>query len=123
VCAKLVQRCLAVALGLLLPCGPVLAHAGLEHADPAAGSHLAAAPARVTLRFTERLEPAFSRLEVDDAAGRRVDRGDAAVPASDAAVLAVSLPALPPGRYIVKWHVLSVDTHATEGHFDFEVAH
>ena len=33
----------------------------------------------------------------------------------------VSLPNLPPGRYKVLWHALSVDTHTTEGSFTFEV--
>jgi hypothetical protein len=28
---------------------------------------------------------------------------------------------LPAGTYTVKWHVLSVDTHTTEGDFTFHV--
>jgi copper resistance protein C len=33
----------------------------------------------------------------------------------------VDLPRLPPGTYTVVWHVTSVDTHKTEGRFDFTV--
>jgi len=33
----------------------------------------------------------------------------------------VSLPPLPNGTYRVFWRVLSVDTHATEGDYTFEV--
>jgi len=31
------------------------------------------------------------------------------------------LPQLKPGRYRVRWHVVSVDTHRTEGSFEFSV--
>ena len=34
----------------------------------------------------------------------------------------VGLKALGPGRYHVRWHVLSVDTHKTEGSFSFTSA-
>ena len=36
-------------------------------------------------------------------------------------VLQVKLKPLPPGVYTVVWHVTSVDTHKTEGHFTFTV--
>ena len=37
-------------------------------------------------------------------------------------VMRVSLPTLPPGRYKVRWRVLAVDSHITEGAFTFRVA-
>ena len=43
----------------------------------APGSTVKTAPAEVRLRFTERLEAAFSTVRVTDEAGRRVDRGEA----------------------------------------------
>jgi hypothetical protein len=33
----------------------------------------------------------------------------------------VSLKKLPPGTYKVRWHAVSVDTHATDGDFSFTV--
>jgi len=51
-----------------------------------------------------------------------VEPHDASVSGDDAAVLSVSVRALPPGVYTVKWRVLSVDTHVTEGDFAFTVA-
>ena len=39
----------------------------------------------------------------------------------DAKELIVSLPDLPAGTYKVVWHVLSVDTHKTQGDFKFTV--
>ena len=36
-------------------------------------------------------------------------------------VMRVGVRALPPGTYRVRWKVLSVDTHTTEGNFSFRV--
>jgi len=96
------------------------AHAFLDHATPPVGSTVSTPPAQVSLRFTQRLEPAFSRVQVQDAAGKRVDRDDAHL-GDDATILAVSLGPLAAGRYVVKWRVLSVDTHVTEGDYTFTV--
>lgn len=76
------------------------------------------APREVALIFTQDIEASFTTVEVSDAAGRRVDEGPPTVRGN---VMRVSLKALPPGVYRVKWHVLSVDTHQTEGSFTFEV--
>jgi copper resistance protein C len=100
----------------------VAAHAFLDHASPAVGSTVHASPSQVKLWFTQKLEPAFSALQVSDAAGKRVDRADARVDDGDATVLLVSLPQLAPGRYRVSWRVLSVDTHVTEGDYSFDVS-
>jgi methionine-rich copper-binding protein CopC len=42
-------------------------------------------------------------------------------PLEDGRVLSVKLKTLAPGDYSVEWHVTSVDTHKTEGHFTFTV--
>ena len=101
---------------------PVFAHAFPDHAVPSVGSVVAQSPAQVQIWFTQKLEPAFSRIEVLDAGGQRVDGGDASVDAQDPSLLRVSLKKLAPGTYKVVWHVLSVDTHATEGDFTFKVS-
>jgi methionine-rich copper-binding protein CopC len=98
------------------------AHGVLERTEPRGGSTVKAAPSHVRLQFTGALEPAYSRVHVLDADGRRVDLGDGAVDPSNRALLRVSLPALPAGRYKVAWRVLSVDSHVTEGEFTFRVA-
>jgi copper resistance protein C len=97
------------------------AHAFLDHASPAVGSSLPAAPAAVTMWFTQQLEPAFTTATVSDKSGNRVDTGPAQVDASDPTELRVPLKPLPPGTYTVSWHALSVDTHTTTGHFTFTV--
>jgi methionine-rich copper-binding protein CopC len=113
---------LTAALGLALGAAAGLAHSFLERAEPRAGSTVKAAPTEVRLRFTERLEAAFSTVRVTDETGTRVDRGDAQMDASAPRELRVPLGPLPPGRYAVHWRVLSVDSHVVEGSFTFRVA-
>jgi hypothetical protein len=109
-------RCLA--LFLTLGSATAYAHALLDRADPRVGSTVSAAPREVSLSFSQYLEPAFSTVEVSDASGRRVDEGE---PTVDGNVMRIRLQAIPPGTYRVKWRVLSVDTHTTEGAFSFDV--
>jgi copper resistance protein C len=101
---------------------PGEAHAALVSSAPAARATLNAPPSRVTLTFSERLEAAYARVSVWDAAGTQVDLKDPALDADNPRILAVSLPALAPGRYTVRYRVLSVDGHVVESSFVFTVA-
>jgi methionine-rich copper-binding protein CopC len=111
-------------LAVAIACMPAIAaaHAFLDHAAPKVGSEVHGSPAEVALWFTQELEPAFSTVRVVDKDGRQVDRGDKHLDSADRSVLRVSLPPLPPGEYRVRWRVLSVDTHVSEGDFTFTVA-
>jgi copper resistance protein C len=97
------------------------AHAFLDHASPLVGSTVPTAPRELLLWFTEKLEPSFSTVEVRNAQGVAVQSGNARVDGSDGTELRVPLRALPGGTYQVIWHVLSVDTHRTQGSFSFRV--
>jgi methionine-rich copper-binding protein CopC len=112
---------LAVAAVTLSAASGAQAHAFLDHASPAVGSSVPTAPALVTLWFTQELEPAFINVTVTNEAGQRVDLGNAKIPPGGPAELQVGLKPLPPGTYLVSWHVVSVDTHPTEGTFTFDV--
>jgi methionine-rich copper-binding protein CopC len=117
-------RAIAAAFALaaiLFSPAPLWAHAFLDHSDPAVGSTVSASPAALNLWFTQELEPAFSWVTVTDRSGAAVNDGPAAIDPSDQTELTVKLNALPSGTYTVKWHVLSVDTHTTEGDFTFQV--
>jgi copper resistance protein C len=94
------------------------AHAFLDHAEPRVGSTVPTAPRELVLSYSQNLEPAFSSVEVSDANGARVDLGK---PKIGASTMRVGLKPLAPGTYRVRWHVLSVDTHTTEGSFSFHV--
>jgi copper resistance protein C len=97
----------------------VWAHAQLVRSKPVIRGVLRSAPDRVQLWFSERLEPAFARLTVWNADGTQVDLGDAVVGPEDPTLLSVGLRPLEPGRYLVKYRVLSVDGHVVYNQFPF----
>ena len=95
----------------------VQAHAMLDHASPPVGGTVGSSPGQVTLYFTQQLEPKFSGAEVRNASGARVDRGKSI----SGNMMRIGVGALPSGAYTVTWHALSVDTHTTQGSFNFRV--
>jgi methionine-rich copper-binding protein CopC len=107
-----------IPLLLLLGTGEANAHAFLDHAEPRVGNKVATAPREVTLWFTQKLETAFSTITVTNSAGQRVDTGKTHVSGSQ---MSVSLRPGGAGTYHVRWRVLSVDTHTTDGDFTFQV--
>jgi copper transport protein len=101
------------------------AHAQLKSSDPAAGATLAAAPAAVTLTFTEAVDPSLSLVKVVDAHGASVPGASPAhlVPGGGALQLEVTLArTLPRGVYTVNWLSVSADDgHVDGGAFAFGV--
>ena len=97
------------------------AHAHLVRATPGEGGIVAASPSEVTLKFNEKLEPAFSTVVIRDSAGKQVDKADAHVDKADHTVVRVSLPPLEAGVYMVEWRAMSADTHKVNGNFTFRV--
>src|SRR5476649_2656135 len=110
---------LPILLALVLAAPPACAHAVLERASPAVGSTVHTAPGELTLRFTERIEPAFSTLQVTGPGGERVDAGGMRVDEREKMVLHAPLKPLTPGTYKVVWRAVSVDSHVTNGDFKF----
>jgi methionine-rich copper-binding protein CopC len=108
---------IALMPALLLGGAAAHAHAFLDHANPRVGSTVRTAPRQVTLWFTQKLEPSFSSAQITDGSGARVDQG-ARISGMQ---IHVPVKSLPPGTYRVRWRVLSVDTHTTEGSFSFRV--
>src|SRR4051812_13156750 len=111
------MKVLLVVLALLAPAA-AHAHAMLDHASPPVGSTVGAPPKEVVLSFTEKLEPKFSSINVQNASGASVNAGSARASGTE---MRVGLKALSPGTYKVLWRVLSVDTHRTNGSFTFHV--
>ena len=98
-----------------------MAHAHLVRATPAAGGTVSAAPTEVTLKFSEKVESAFSSVVVKDSAGKQVDKGDAQLDKTDRTLLRVSLQPIVAGVYKVDWRAVSADSHKIEGNFTFRV--
>jgi hypothetical protein len=115
---------LAIRSGLLvLLLAPALAsaHAYLVRSAPAQRAVLYKSPAKIQLWFNERLEARFSSFALSDADGRPVETGKAEVPTGDSRQLSATVKPLPPGRYVVKYRVLSVDGHIVEDEFPFTI--
>ena len=111
-------RALLAVFAMTCFAAPAMAHAFLQHAKPGAGATLAVASKEIALEFSEPLEPAFSGLDVTDGAGHDVEAAPAVI---SGAFMRVSLKTLAPGRYRVRWHAVSVDTHRTDGGYDITV--
>jgi copper resistance protein C len=104
-----------------LTVSPAFAHAFLERSDPPVGSEVTSPPRQISLRFTEGVEPLFSSVTIRDAQGAAISVGKLHTAPSDNRRLLVDVPELHAGHYTVTWHVTSVDTHKTEGSFQFSV--
>jgi len=98
------------------------AHALLRSAVPRVGS-TATAVSELWRTFTEPLEAAFSTVILSRSDGTSMVAPKAQADQHDAKVLVVK-PSQPlaPGRYKVEWRVVSVDTHHTQGSYQFDVA-
>ncbi len=108
----------ALAMGLVLPATPAVAHASLLHSTPAEGAVLAQAPGVVELVFGEPVALVPDGVQLYDNTG-----GHRTMPAEqlDATVI-VSLPSdLPEGGYTLGWRVVSDDSHPVSGVLSFTV--
>lgn len=116
------MRPTALLLAGLLMTAPhmAFAHAHLVSSDPAVGG-TSAATNSLKLTFSEGLELKLSKFDVTAETGPvagitpAIDGGDA-----KAIVLKLAKP-LGPGTYEVHWHVVSVDSHRTEGTYSFTI--
>ena len=97
------------------------AHSFPEQETPSAGQLLATPPSEVTIKFDAPIEKLFAKLEVLDTAGKPETTGSPQVDSS-ALTLSVKVAALKPGDYTVKWGVVCIDSHHTEGSYVFTVA-
>lgn len=110
------------AAGLLLAGGisQAWAHAHVAQQTPAPDATVSA-PAVVSIRYTEALEPALSQLNVLDAQGKQVNTAKAHVSDSGHKTLEVALPELVAGQYRVEWAVVADDGHRSAGSYTFTV--
>ena len=110
----------ALLIALLAP-SSLWAHAYLVKSVPAQRATLYRAPAKIQLWFNERLEPRYSSFTVSAADGNSIETIKSAVDSGDAKLIFATLKPLPPGRYLIKFRVLSVDGHVVEDQFPFTI--
>src|SRR6201996_8634376 len=112
---------LACVMALLLPAA-ASAHARLEGTEPPQGAVVKKEPSAVIFEFDEPVEGNFGAVRVYDAAGERVDEGDAFHPNGEGPRLGVHLkPGLPDGSYTATYHVVSQDGHIVSSGYVFSI--
>ena len=96
---------LAGTVGALLTAGLASAHSRPIRFDPAPGTVLTAAPAKIDGWFTSdiRRDPNWSFIHVADAQGNRVDTGDSALSTDRRQMTATLKSGLNAGAYTVTW--------------------
>jgi copper resistance protein C len=115
-----VLRQLPPGLAMLAAASTVFAHAHLVSSQPAMNAEVAA-PAEVTIHFTDPLEPAFSKITLTDANGNAAATTASLVDKGNAKVMHLPLPPLSPGRYTAHWVAVATDGHRTQGDVAFAV--
>jgi methionine-rich copper-binding protein CopC len=116
------KRILLSLVSLIAFSAPAGAHSSLDRSEPKNGATLPQSPNEIRIWFTEPIKPVLSTIEVRDAAGQQVDRGNLHADETNLALVHLSLPALRPGIYRVAWSIVAQDLHTTKGSFSFRVA-
>ena len=111
----------AIAIAMCGHAAPALAHSMLVKAEPPRRAVLTTAPAQVQLWFNEEIEGDYASLVVLDAEKHAVTEIKPKLAPDDRKSIVLPLPELTPGKYSVKFRVLSVDGHVVESYFDFTV--
>lgn len=115
------SRMLLILAGSVLASPDSFAHAILVKANPDREAVVSEAPEEVLLTFNEGVGNAFLALAVVDASGNRVDKHDARLDFTDRSRLRASVEDLAPGRYMVRYRVLSADGHVVSGKYFFQI--
>jgi len=97
------------------------AHSFPDKETPSAGEKVGTPPSEVVIDFDAPIEKLFAKLEVTGADGQNLATGTPQV-SEDGIRLSVKVGALKPGDYLVKWAVVCIDTHHTNGSYTFTVA-
>jgi copper resistance protein C len=107
------------ATAALIVAGSAAAHAHLVASTPAANATVAA-PNTITLTFSEKLAPAFSKFELTMADGMAM-KVKTKVSPDKMSIVGTPGAKLMAGAYTVTWHAVSPDGHKMDGKVGFTV--
>lgn len=111
---------LALAAVALAPAAPAFAHAHVVSSTPAANAAIAA-PKKVSVTFSEKLVPAFSKLEISMVGMKMAVPVKSAVSADGKTLTATPTGAFMKGSYVIKWSAAAVDGHKSKGTIPFKI--
>jgi copper transport protein len=112
---------LVATLALALTPARADAHAELLSTEPEAGARLDAAPEQVVLHFSEAVGIRDDLVRVLDASGDEVETGTPEHLPGEQSSVALAVPPLEDGAYVVTYRVISSDSHPVGGAFTFRV--
>jgi methionine-rich copper-binding protein CopC len=111
-------------LGVLLllgGTGEASAHAKLVSAAPAENAMAMPPPTELRLKFSEAIEPKFTKVKVTGPDGKVIKTGPVRQDTADKTTVIVPFTGpLPDGKYTVEWQAVSADTHKVKGTYSFE---
>ena len=110
---------LALALLALAPAS-ALAHAHVVASTPAANAAITA-PKKVSVTFSEKLVPAFSKLSISMAGMNMAVPVKTSISADGKTIVAVPQGPFTRGAYVINWAAASVDGHKTNGSIPFKI--
>lgn len=111
----------AAAVALATAPGQAAAHALVLESEPAQDAKLPEPPPHVFLRFNSKLEKGLSHVTLSADKGKPVALPIPVSGQDRADRITLPLAPLSPGAYVVRYKVLAVDGHITEGILRFSV--
>ena len=96
------------------------AHVHLHESIPESGASLTEAPQRVEVWYSGKIDAEWSKIEVTDSSGQRVDTGKV-LQGESAKHLIINLKPLIPGDYRVSLNVIAGDGHRIKDVFSFSI--
>ena len=111
---------LAAFAAAALPAVPALAHAHVVTSNPAANATVAP-PKQISVTFSEKLVPAFSKVAVSMAGMNMQVPVKTTVSTDGKTITAVPQGAFMKGAYVINWNAASTDGHKTNGSIPFKI--
>ncbi len=120
--SRVIKRSLLTSC-LLLLLFPMIsyAHVHMDKSQPAKGEVLTTPPAVVQLWFSGAVDVEWSKVEVTNTKGERVDNGAVSNIDNDPKSLQINLKPIGTGSYEIKWNAVANDGHRIKGSSPFSV--
>ena len=120
-CRRVLAVAALVVTLVVVGAAPAFAHATLLSTEPTNSGVYDKPPSEVKLRFSEPVEVSLGGIRVYASDKERVVTGLPQHPDGSQREVAVSLPKIADGTYVVTWRVTSTDAHPIEGAYTFQV--
>jgi methionine-rich copper-binding protein CopC len=120
---RLTRLCLLITSSLIFAFASI--PAAWAHSHPKAmmppPDSMGPAPSKISITFSEAVEPKFSSIKLTDIEGKSVDPEISKLMPGDPTTITLAVPSLPAGTYVVRWVNVSVDGHHLQGSYKFTV--